>query len=151
MEWAATAAAVGFDDEAGDAWDLLYAELAEGASGLFGSMTARAEAQVVRLATLYALLDRSSIIRLEHLRAAQEVWGYCEESVRSIFGDALGDETADAISKALQNAPQGLTQTEISRLFAGHKPAAELQRALTLLQGKGLVAMQRESAAGGAP
>ena len=112
-------------------------------------MTARAEAQVVRLATLYALLDGVARIRLVHLQAAQEVWGYCEESVRYISGDVLGDGTADGILKALGNAPQGLTQTEINRSFGSHKSAAEMARALKLLQTRGLLRMGRESTGGG--
>ena len=112
---------VNFDEEAFTAWDNLYPKLTEGASGLFGAMTGRGEAQVVRLSTLYALLDGSDLIRIEHLMAAQEVWGYCEESVRYIFGDVFGDETADAIMKALRNVPEGMTQTEINRSFGGHK------------------------------
>ena len=130
---------VQFDSQARLAWESAYAVLTESAPGIFGSMTARAEAQVVRLATLYALLDSSHLIRIEHLMAAQEVWAYAEDSVRCIFGDALGDETADAILRMLRNAPDGMTQTEINRAFHGHKPDSELERALTLLKTKGKV------------
>ena len=140
---------VDFDDEAFRAWEGIYAELAVGASGMFGSMTARAEAQVVRLSTLYAVLDGSPFIRLEHLQAAQAVWGYCEESVRFVFGDVLGDETADAILKMLKGAPEGLTQTEINRSFHSHKSTAEMNRALTMLQGKGRVRAERLVTGGG--
>jgi uncharacterized protein DUF3987 len=140
---------VDFNDEAFRAWEGIYAELAVGASGMFGSMTARAEAQVVRLSTLYAVLDGSPFIRLEHLRAAHAVWGYCEESVRFVFGDVLGDETADAILKMLKGAPEGLTQTEINRSFHSHKSTAEMNRALTMLQGKGRVRAERLVTGGG--
>jgi hypothetical protein len=137
-----------FDDEAFRAWANVYTMLSQGAKGLFGSMTARAEAQTLRLAMLYALLDRSRLIRVEHLRAAQEVWGYCEESVRFIFGDALGDETADAIMKLFKNAPDGMTQTEIHRGLGNRKSAAEMGRALSLLQGKGKLTVEQESTGG---
>jgi hypothetical protein len=140
---------VDFDDEAFRAWEGIYAELAVGASGMFGSMTARAEAQVVRLSTLYAVLDGCPFIRLEHLQAARAVWGYCEESVRFVFGDVLGDETADAILKMLRGAPEGLTQTEINRSFHSHKSTAEMNRALTMLQGKGRVRAERLVTGGG--
>jgi Protein of unknown function (DUF3987) len=140
---------VGFDEEAFCRWDNLYPVLTAGASGLFGAMTGRGEAQVVRLATLYALLDGSELIRLQHLEAAQEVWGYCEESVRFIFGDVYGDDTADAIVKLLKNAPGGMTQTEINRSFGGHKSTAELSRALSFLRGKGRAELEREVTGGG--
>jgi hypothetical protein len=137
-----------FDSDARPAWENLYYTLAEGATGLFGSMTARSEAQVVRLATLYALLDGSRLIGLPHLEAAQEVWGYCEESVRYLFGDASGDETADTIVKLLGKAPGGMTQTEINRGLSGHKSAAELTRALKFLEGKGKARCEREPTGG---
>jgi hypothetical protein len=137
-----------FDEEARHTWAKIYEVLSQGAAGMFGSLTARAEAQTLRLSMLYALLDSSPLIRLEHLQAAQEVWGYCEESVRFIFGDALGDETADAILRSLKNAPEGMTQTEISRALSGHKSSAEMARALALLQGKGLLKAEQESTGG---
>lgn len=133
---------VQFDAEAYRAWESAYDVLTESATGIFGSMTARAEAQVVRLSTLYALLDSSSLIRMEHLKAAQEVWAYCEDSVRHIFGNALGDETADGILRMLRNTPDGMTQTEINRAFHSHKSDAELARALALLKKKNKVQSQ---------
>jgi hypothetical protein len=112
-------------------------------------MTARAEAQVVRLATLYSLLDSSDLIRLPHLKAAQEVWSYCEDSVRYIFGNNMGDETADTILCLLRRSPDGLSQTEINRSFNSHKPAAELNRALALLQKRGKVSLEKIETGGG--
>jgi hypothetical protein len=40
----------------------------------------------MRLAMLYALLDGSSTVEEEHLRAALAVWDYCEASARHLFG-----------------------------------------------------------------
>jgi hypothetical protein len=139
---------VNFADETTRPWKSAYDFLSEGAEGIFGSMTARAEAQVIRLATLYSLLESSSLIRLDHLKAALEVWSYCEESVRFIFGDALGDETADNILRMLRTAADGLTQTEIHRGFGGHKTATELARALTLLETRGKVTREEIKTAG---
>jgi hypothetical protein len=86
-----------FDAEAADLWRSMYGALSAGKPGLLGATLGRAEAQVVRLGTLYALLDCASRINSHHLRAAIAVWEYCEASARYIFGDRLGDETADAI------------------------------------------------------
>lgn len=140
---------VRFDSVAHRAWESAYDALTEGAAGIVGSLTARAEAQVVRLATLYALLDSSDLIRMEHLKAAQEVWAYCEDSVRHIFGDALGDETADAILRMLGNTADGMTQTEINRGFGSHKSSAELNRALALLQESHKIKSRRIETGGG--
>jgi len=56
----------------------------------------------MRLASLYALLDHSSLIRPEHLQAAIAVWDYSLASVRLTFGDAIGDPTADKILDAIK-------------------------------------------------
>lgn len=134
---------VQFDDETAAAWNRVYRELAKESPGLFGTMTARAEAQCVRLAMLYAVLDRSPSIRMAHLEAAIEVWRYCEDSVRHIFGEATGDETVDAIHAMLKSSIAGMTQTEINRAFGNHKTAAELTRALTLLESSGRIACEQ--------
>jgi hypothetical protein len=54
-------------------WATVYEDLSEGKAGLLGSMTSRAEAQVLRLSMVFALLDCSTTIRAEHLRAALAV------------------------------------------------------------------------------
>jgi hypothetical protein len=90
------------DAEATAIWQDVYPSLSEGAPGLFGAATSRAEAQVLRLSVLYAALDRSAVITADHLLAALAVWRYAEESARWIFGDATGDPTADTIIGALR-------------------------------------------------
>jgi hypothetical protein len=133
-DFAKKAECIPFDSETESKWEGVYHKLTAPVHGIFGHMTARAEAHTRRIATKYALLDCSPCIRNEHLAAAVEVWSYCEDSVRYIFGDALGDETADTILRLLRDAPEGLTQTQISKAFSNHKSAAELSRALSLLE-----------------
>ena len=123
--------------------------LSDGKPGLMGAMLARAEAQVLRLSMIYALLDKSAVIRLEHLKGALALWEYCERSARYIFGDALGDPTVDTVLQALRNAPGGLTRSDISALFARHKPVQEVARALGALAGLGLASFAREEQRGG--
>jgi len=79
-----------------------------------------------------------------------EVWGYCEESVRYLFGDATGDETADMILKSLAGATEGMSTTQISAIFGRHKSATQIQRALTLLEDRELV-FSMKAQTGGAP
>src|SRR5439155_1606244 len=50
------------DEEAKSLWCERYERLSEGKPGLFGSVTSRGEAQVRRLAAIYALLDRSLMV-----------------------------------------------------------------------------------------
>src|SRR5262245_35796590 len=125
---------VGFDVGGRALWHSVYAELSEGKPGLWGAMTARAEAQVRRLACLYALLDRSPQVGDLHLRAALALWAYAEESVRLVFGDALGDGVADEILRLLRSSPRGQTREEIRNYFSGHKRSPDISRALALLE-----------------
>lgn len=132
------------DDEARATWASVYPELSEGQPGILGSMIARAEAQTMRLACIYALLDRSEIVRKEHLLAALALWDYCEASARYIFGEALGDPVADEILRALKATPQGMTRTQIRDLFGRNKKAREVGRALTLLLDQNLADFTKE-------
>ena len=137
------------DPEAREMWREQYARLSDGLPGLLGAMLARAEAQTMRLSMIYALLDRSHVVRRKHLEAALALWRYAEASARYIFGDALGDPVADTILHALRDAGEGgLTRTEISALFGRNKDAAELARALRLLVDERLAHVRAEETGG---
>jgi len=140
------------DDGARKLWRICYEELSEGKPGLLGAITARAEAQVLRLSVIYALLDRSKLIRPEHHRAALALWNYCERSAQWIFSTATGDPRADRILLALKVAGKtGLTKTEISeRVFNRNVASGVLSDALQILQQSGCATSNRETT-GGAP
>jgi hypothetical protein len=70
-----------------------------------------------QLGCLYALLDRSASVRIEHLKAAAAVWRYCEASAHFVFGNSTGDKAADEILQALRATPTGLTRTELRDHF----------------------------------
>jgi hypothetical protein len=123
------------DRKAEKYWFEIYSELTRHVPGMSGAMRARGDAQVLRLSLCYALLDGSRRVRLEHLKAAHALWQYAEQSVYHIFGNALGDPTADRIQTALQDSENGLTRTEISNLLGRNRPAAEIDRALNALAG----------------
>jgi hypothetical protein len=138
------------DGEAGDLWGRdsspgngVYADLSRERYGLAGQATARAHAQVLRLSLIYAVLDGAQDIRREHLDSALAVWKYCESSARYIFGEAVGDPTADAIVRALRMAPTGMTRSELFSLFNRHKPANEINRGCLVLHHKGLARFER--------
>jgi hypothetical protein len=137
VEFARNSGAMHRDENARAMWQRVYADLSDGRPGLLGSITSRAEAQVLRLSMIYALLECSSEIRKEHLAAALAVWDYCLASARYIFGDALGMPEADRILEALQETPEGLTRAEVSALFHRHKNASQLDNALRLLSERG--------------
>ncbi len=136
------------DDEARSLWHAIYAELSDGKRGLFGAVTSRAEAQVMRLSCLYGLLDEAQEVRAEHLRAALALWQYCEESARFIFGDALGDPLADELLSRLRQSVDGLTRTELSNSLGRNRAGVDIGRALTLLAENGLARCQTERTEG---
>ncbi len=134
--------------DAAQLWEAVYPQLSEGKPGLLGQVTARAEAQTLRLAMLYALLDKSAVIRIEHLRAALELWRYCADSAAYIFGQALGDPTADAIVELLRARPEGVTRTEVSDHFDRNKSKAQIDAAIALAQSGGLLRIERRETGG---
>lgn len=142
---------VAFAGAARDAWPSAYASLRDGHHGLLGAATARAEAHVVRLALLYALLDCSGTIERPHLDAALAVWRYSEASAAWIFGVSLGDPLADELWDALRPRPAGMSRTEIRDWFSRNKRKSDIDRALFLLRDAGLVACDRVARTAGAP
>ncbi len=128
------------NDKARQLWCSVYHDLSAAKPGLFGAVTSRAEAYVVRFSLLYAVLDCAGCIRREHLEAALAAWRYCEDSARYIFGESLGDPDANAILAGLREVgPAGLTRTEISDgIFQRHRGKDEIDRALKMLAEWGL-------------
>jgi hypothetical protein len=148
LAFAKSAGEVKRDEEARALWCQVYGELSAGQPGLGGALLARAEAHVMRLALLHALLDRSESIKALHLLAALALWDYCDRSVRYIFGDSLGDDVADELLRLLRGCPGGLTRTDISSCFQRNMSANRLGKALgLLLQHK--VARREEEETGG--
>jgi Protein of unknown function (DUF3987) len=137
-----------FDEIARHKWHNVYPDLTEDRPGLLGAITARTEAQVVRVAIIYALLDRQNLIGKAHLAAALEVVRYSNDSVRHIFGDTTGNHIADTILKALRGNSEGLSRWDISNLFSGNTKSAVIIDALSQLLAAGKIRSQRVSTGG---
>jgi hypothetical protein len=134
LQFARNAGEITLDEQASKLWEDVYEPLTTQRPGLFGSAVSRAAPQVLRISMVYALLDKSGYIRLPHLTAGLEIWRYCEDSARRIFGDSVGDGTADALLKALRNTPTGLTRKQITvDVFKRNKKAEQIDRALEIL------------------
>lgn len=137
------------NDEARDIWHAVYPELSAGHPGLVGGLLGRAEAQVMRMACIYAGLDQSNFITAYHLRAALAVWDYCESGVRYVFGDRTGDTVADRILKELRAiSPDGLSRTEISGMLQKHQKKRDITSSLELLERSGLAHCQMQKTTG---
>jgi hypothetical protein len=146
IEFARDAGEMTRNKAARNLWQVVYPNLSEGKPGLLGAITARAEAQVLRLSALYTLLDCSTEIGVEHQRAALALWNYSDRSARWIFSTATGDNRADRILHALRaKGPDGMTRTAIHKdVFGRNISAATLNDALELLRRSALADYRKE-------
>jgi len=136
--------------EATELWREIYAEVSAEETGMVGTILERAEGHITRLSGTYALLDRSDIVKPEHLKAAMAFWEYCERSVRYIFGQRKGTPIRDTIVSALEKAPDGLGKSEIMELWHRHQSSAKVEQALRLLAHQRVVIV-RQTTTGGRP
>lgn len=150
----AAPAVIGRDEAAVELWRREYPRLvAERPDGWYAAATARAVPQVVRLSVVYAVLDQSTLVTVEHLRAALAAWRYCEASAASLFTDDESDELRGDLSKAaefIEQQPGGqCTRRDLSvTCFAGHKKAKELDAIVATLTDLGRITQQVQETPG---
>lgn len=137
------------DEAARKLWFDRYDSLSDGRYGMYGAATGRAEAQVTRLALIYAFSDLSPVIREEHLRAALASWQYVEASAKY---DAVGHKNADRLLAELRaTSPEGLSRGDmVHKVFNRNLSAIDLDEALWLLHQLHL-AFPMEETTGGRP
>jgi hypothetical protein len=136
------------DQAAAALWRRSYRELADDDSaGLLAAVTSRAEAQVLRLSMIYALLDGSGTIREVHQAAALALWHYCRHSARLIFGEASGDPLLDTILDLVRKTP-GISRRDIHRATGNHVKAEALVLTLARLRDAGRIKAETTPAAG---
>jgi hypothetical protein len=115
-------------------WESSYNRLTAGAPGSLGSVTNRAAPHVLRLALLYALMDRHGVIEEEHLSAALALWDASFRCAVHIFGNGLDDPRAERILTALQGKPEGLDRTQIYRdVFRNNVKSKDIKASLAYL------------------
>ena len=131
------------DDVARQLWWDVYPVLSDGKPGLLGAVTGRSEAQTARLACLYALLDCSAVVRVEHLRAALAVWDYCERSAAYVF-DPAGtaeenpqDQTRRKLLELIQRKGGTVAPRDVRGQFDGDTEQAETALSRLVSDGKG--------------
>jgi hypothetical protein len=136
------------DQGAAALWRKVYSELADDdVRGLLAAVTSRAEAQVLRLSMIYALLDAGSMIKAEHVRAALAVWRYCRLSAKIIFpGGADPDE--EKVLDAISQQP-GISRAGIYQVLGNHIKKNELVAILARLRDAGKIRVEIIPRAGG--
>jgi hypothetical protein len=146
LDHATTITRVDWSEQAKQHWELMYPSISVEDEGAFGAVTARAEAQLQRLALIYALIDRSAVIEHRHFLAATAFWDYARSSARLLFGSVSADPYRNRILELLSTGP--LTQTEINDKFGGHVAGAHLRDLLEDLQASRLIFSERERTSG---
>ena len=130
-------------------WAAEYRELSLEHSGIAGNLINRAEAQTMRLAMIYALLDWQSVIQERHLQAALAMWRYAQASALYIFGDKSADPLEARIFEALKQGP--LTATELSAVFCRNIPKERLQPILQQMEARQRISIVKRKVPKGRP
>lgn len=131
---------MGRSKECDQLWAEVYPRLSADRPGIMGQVTGRAEAQVLRLSLIYALLDRADAVCVRHLQAALALWDYCERSCQWVFGERNADPDADLLLASIRQAePIGLDGRGVHAVFANHMSSAKLRALLGKLLDSGLI------------
>ena len=139
IEKAKTLGRLSFSDEGRQAWETFYHSVDDNLGGVVGALVARAEAQLLRLAVTYALLDGSALIEAQHVESAEAVWDHCVETVHRVFGDEQPDRVVTVLLTALRSAgPVGLDGSEQRDLFHRHLSGSRLAAAREQLRARGI-------------
>lgn len=144
---------VAMSDGARDAWRAVYPELSSPGIDLRGALLARGESHVLRLALIYALLDRAARIEVEHLRSALAVWEYAVASVDLIFGDSLrsrppasAEDLKTRVHAAIAAQGSGASSAALTREL--REPAATIREALAALEAEGAIRSETRQTGG---
>lgn len=149
------------DFDADELWGLnekpehgLYKSLNQPRVGLWGAVTARAPQMVLRLALITSVINGpdhngNHIIRREHLDAAAEIWRYCDDSTRFVFGDKMNDTAAaDIVDRLRKASPSGMSRSEIYRIWKGRKTRGDIDRALLWISHAGIAQCEKTDTGG---
>jgi bifunctional DNA-binding transcriptional regulator/antitoxin component of YhaV-PrlF toxin-antitoxin module len=124
-------------------------ERAEAAGLLITKVITRGPPYVLRLAALYAVLERTRRVEPRHLEAARAVWRYSVDSARVVFADDIVDPDAKAVLAALAESEDlRLRRSQIGELFSRNRSAREIDRLRDALIAAGRIEAFEEIGAG---
>ena len=113
---------------AADDWKRVYIPLSAGKPGL--TRSGHRQSGSPGCSTGYAICAARLLLSYPlacHLQAALAVWDYCEASASFIFGDSLGDDTADTILSHLNSVGKsGASRSEIRAPVQRKKSSSEI-------------------------
>ena len=139
VQFASKIALLSLDGEAEPRWEQFYNDFHERIKdddSEFARIIARGDVQTKRIALIFALLDCSPVIRIEHLEAAIAIWRYCERSARWAFFEGEFSPTAQRIHDFIAFKPDGrATLTEIQNsVFRNNLSKARMDAAIGELE-----------------
>lgn len=132
-----------------EVWALIYEKYADKGEGEIAALTGRAEAQILRLSLIYALMEGSDKIKPEHICTARLVWDYCQKSVEFIFSEFNREKESSmvlSLLNALKEKP--LSQSEIYEVFNKHIDAKKMANLLKKMNAKGYIESKKEKTNG---
>jgi DNA replicative helicase MCM subunit Mcm2 (Cdc46/Mcm family) len=109
-------------------------------------LTARGNANVIRLAVIYALLQGSLTIRTQEIRAAIAIIEYADASANFLL--ATGKVGLEAKITKILESKSPLSRDELHRALGGHNTKEELNRALNALEEAGIIKTTTEQTRG---
>ena len=135
--------------EAKKLWEEIYLILAAEKEGLVGDLTNRIEVHTLRISMIYAIIDGSLCINVQHLKAAYAIILYSLQSVELIFGNKPNGSTLELrLFDIIQNN-NGIKLGDIHKALGGHTTAKLIQDALTILESQSLIYCEKQKSNGG--
>jgi hypothetical protein len=149
VKFARSAGRINLDSNATEIWREVYRNITQPSTGLLSAIVDRAPTLILRMAGNFALLDCTTTINEDHLYTAMTVMDYSWKSVKLIFRENKKPREADQLLVIMRNHPEGLTRTQISRCFQGHKNKHQIGAILSELLTNGLIYEAQEVSPGG--
>ena len=131
-----------FSPQTCELWLHTYFYFSKEHLGFVGPVLDHAEAQVIRLAMIYALLHSTDTICPHHLQSAPAFWQYCQPAAKSILAGRKPDTISDRIIAALKTGPK--SKIELHKFFNRRLEETQLDNALIDLIGQNQIHLRKE-------
>jgi len=132
-------------------WLEIYNDLSRDRYGQVGAILSRAEAQVTRIALIYAIMEGACWIDLPHLEAALAVWDYVEQSSARIFSSVTkGITNENKIIRVLTDN-KTISRSEVYSLLGNNPSKDEIDRLRDSLSESGILRFKQISNFKGRP